>query len=1173
MCGSSETKNALVKGMGGLRFQRTIPRRIRAESASVSAARRIRHGTAWAWCIAAAFIIACLLNTGVAHVEADEPLKVLVLNSYHRGYDWSDRIMDAVRTEFDKTGLHIDLYFEYMDARRYSFEEAFSYSKELCSAKYHDVQFDVIICSDLAAFYFFLGNRDLLFAGAPMVFCGIQRFDDSMLQDHKSVTGVVEAYDYKSTIDVALEFHPSVGQIVLISEYPSAFLEPYKKQLESYMAQLNRQVEIVHFSLAELTMTELLEKIAGLGGESVLLLISAMKDSTGETFKIEQSMEMIQQHCSVPIYVVDSRWLGFGPVGGKLADGGYQGQAAALMAIRILNGEDPNNIPVLTESPNAYMFDYIQLKRFGIPLSDVPEGSIIVHEPQSFYYLHRKQVWAVAGLIGGLTLIILLLSVNILRRKRAEEKLHKAEAKYRTLVEQIPAITYIAALDRASSTLYVSPQMETIIGFSPEEYKADPDIWRKQLHPDDRQRVLAEVQHTHETGEPLCCEYRMLARDGRVVWLRDEALVVTNDNSEPLFLQGVMVDVTERRKSEDELKESEERFRAIFDNATDGILLADPETKKFTACNETICQMLGYDLDELKNLSIKDIHPEEHLAYVMEQFEKQARGEITLAKDIPLKRKDGSSFYADVNSAPVTLGGKTYLMGLFRDITERRQAEAALRESQELFDAFMGQLPATAFIKDENSRVKYVNSFMAAYFGADKWIDHTALDYYPPEVAKGVLEHDRRVLAEGASSREEWVPIKSGEIRCLNTYKFPIKQHGKPPLIGGMAIDITERKNAQEEIEAERKKLADIIDGMVDGVTIIDMSGKIITINKSTVQQHGYTAEEVIGKTPAEIFVDERDIPKFHDAMKRLIGGEEIRGHEYLAKRKDGTTFPVGVNLSPLNDIGGKTVAIIAVHRDITDRKRAEQTLQRAHDELEVRVKRRTAELARVRSLASELSLAEEHTRRRMATDIHDHVSQKLAISKMKLESLAELVRSSKVAKALQEISDLVAQTIKSTRSLTFELSPPVLYELGFEAALEWLTKQARQQHGLSTEFTDDGQAKSLDDDVCILLFQAVRELLVNVVKHSKAKNVAVSTRRSGSEVQVSVEDDGVGFDTSVASSANHSTSGFGLFSIHERLGHIGGHLDIASKPGQGTRINLVAPINHIGKKSKRRTR
>ncbi|UCF44018.1 MAG: PAS domain S-box protein [Planctomycetota bacterium] len=995
-----------------------------------------------------------MLNTGVAHAETDDGLKVLVLNSYHPGYDWSDRIMDAIQAEFDKTGLHIDLYIEYMDARRYSYDEAFSYSKELCSAKYHDVQFDVVICSDEAAFYFFLQDHDLVFPGAPMVFCGIQDFNDSMLQGKDSVTGVVEAYDYKSTVDVALELHPSISQIVLISERSSEDVRPYQEEFAAYAAQLNRQVELGHFSLAELTMAELHEKTAGLGDESVVLLQSALKDSSGEIFEIEQITETIQRHCSVPIYAVDSRWLGLGALGGKVIDGGYQGQAAALMAIKILNGEDPNNIPVLTESPNAYMFDYTQLRRFGISVSDLPKGSIVIHEPQSYYYRYKKQVRAVAGLIGGLTLIILLLSINILRRKRAEDKLHKAEAKYRTLVEQMPAITYIAALDRNSTTLYVSPQMETIIGFSPEEYKADPDIWRKQLHPDDRQRVLAEVQRTHQTGEPLSCEYRMLTRDGRVVCFRDEAAVVKNDNGEPMFLQGVMVDVTERRKSEDELKESEERFRAIFDNATDGILLADSETKKFTACNETICQMLGYNLDELKNLGVEDVHTEEHLAYVLEQFERQARGEITLAKDIPVKRKDGSVFYADVNSAPVKLGGKTYLMGLFRDITERRQAEQALQEIRRQQSAILDTIPDIAWLKDEESRYIAANEPFGESCGVkpEDLVGKTDFDLWPETLAKKYRNDDREVM----KSRQ--------------------------------------RKRMVEPLE--------------------DSGGKRIWV-------------------------------------------ETIK--------------------TPIYNEHGQVVGTSGIARDVTENKRVQEELQKARDQLEIRVKRRTAELAKVakelRSLTSELSLAEERARRRMASDIHDHVSQKLAISKMKLESLTESVRSSEVATALRETNDLIAQVIKSTRSLTFELSPPVLYELGFEAAVEWLTKQTRQQHGLAAEFTDDGRAKPLDDDIRVVLFQAIRELLVNVAKHAKAQNVEVSTKRVGNKIKVSVEDDGVGFDSSTAPSRRYGSTGFGLFSIHERLGHIGGHLKVESEPGHGTRVSMVAPINHKGKKSKRKTR
>ncbi|MFQ6043877.1 MAG: PAS domain S-box protein [Candidatus Poribacteria bacterium] len=146
-------------------------------------------------------------------------------------------------------------------------------------------------------------------------------------------------------------------------------------------------------------------------------------------------------------------------------------------------------------------------------------------------------------------------------------------------------------------------------------------------------------------------------------------------------------DIDVEHYAEVALKESEQRFRTIFDNATDGILLADLENKKFYTGNGMICQMLGYTLEEIKNLGVMEIHPEEDLSYVIEQFEKQSRGEITLAEDIPVKRKDGSVFYADVNSSLITLAGNTYLMGIFRDITKRKRTETALLVRQERLKA------------------------------------------------------------------------------------------------------------------------------------------------------------------------------------------------------------------------------------------------------------------------------------------------------------------------------------------------------------------------------------------------------------------------------------------------------------------------------------------------------
>ena len=139
----------------------------------------------------------------------------------------------------------------------------------------------------------------------------------------------------------------------------------------------------------------------------------------------------------------------------------------------------------------------------------------------------------------------------------------------------------------------------------------------------------------------------------------------------------------QKMKDKNEIKKLSEIYKTVFDNAADGILVAVVESKKFHIGNKMICEMLGYSLEEIENMGIVDIHPEEDLPYVIEQFEKLSRKEIELAKDIPVKRKDGSIFYADIKSFSITLRGKTYLAGIFRDTTERKHAEEVLKEREQ----------------------------------------------------------------------------------------------------------------------------------------------------------------------------------------------------------------------------------------------------------------------------------------------------------------------------------------------------------------------------------------------------------------------------------------------------------------------------------------------------------
>ena len=215
-----------------------------------------------------------------------------------------------------------------------------------------------------------------------------------------------------------------------------------------------------------------------------------------------------------------------------------------------------------------------------------------------------------------------------------------------------------------------------------------------------------------------------------------------------------------------------------------------------------------------------------------------------------------------------------------------------------------------------------------------------------------------------------------------------------------------------------------------------------------------------------------------------------------------------------------------------------------------------------ISSLTSQLTLIEEQERRRFATYLHDQIGQALFISKIRLEMLQKSLSSTDNVKALGEILKIIEQVIKDTRSLTFELSPPILHQLGLEAALEWLVEQMKGQDGVMASFKDDKKPKPLNDDMLILLFQAVRELLINVAKHARARKVKISTSRYNKHIRVSVEDDGIGFSTSKIYSGRYKNNCFGLFSIEERLDHLGGHFEIESHPSYGTRITLTAPLN-----------
>ncbi|MGA2500846.1 MAG: sensor histidine kinase, partial [Tepidisphaeraceae bacterium] len=213
---------------------------------------------------------------------------------------------------------------------------------------------------------------------------------------------------------------------------------------------------------------------------------------------------------------------------------------------------------------------------------------------------------------------------------------------------------------------------------------------------------------------------------------------------------------------------------------------------------------------------------------------------------------------------------------------------------------------------------------------------------------------------------------------------------------------------------------------------------------------------------------------------------------------------------------------------------------------------------ARLQSLAVELSRTEERERRQIAATLHDAIGHTLAFVLMKLRGTPGAPSEEGVPDQIEEACGLIESCIRQARSLTLELSPPILYEIGLEAAIEWLAERLQREHGLTARIHDDGQSKPLPEEFRAVFFSAARELLFNVVKHAKAKNVVIRLARSGDAYEVVIEDDGIGFDSNIQASRN---PGFGLFSIRERISHLGGQFEVDSAPGRGCRVTLRIPL------------
>jgi len=395
-----------------------------------------------------------------------------------------------------------------------------------------------------------------------------------------------------------------------------------------------------------------------------------------------------------------------------------------------------------------------------------------------------------------------------------------------------------------------------------------------------------------------------------------------------------------RKQAEEALTESEQRFRAIFDNATDGILLADMENRKFYTGNKTIFQMLGYNPEESRKLGVMDIHPQQDLPHVFEEFEKLSKGEHTLARDIPVQRKDGSVFYADINSSPVELAGKTYLIGIFRDITERKQAEEALRKKEETIRALVETSQDWIWSIDVQGIHTYSNPAIEKILGytTDELIGRSSLELMHDE--------DRQVVE---AKLPQWIKEKCGWKSLILRWRHKdgswcwLESKAAPifdaagELIGfrGVDRDITERKRAEEALRTSEAQLSNAMEIAKLGYWEYDVAEDIFTFNDHFYDIFRTTAEKVGGykmssEQYARQFIHPDDISVVDIETRKAIETTDPNFSRQLEHRiiyADGEIGYISVRFFIVKDSHGRTVKTYGANQDITERKRTEKAV------------------------------------------------------------------------------------------------------------------------------------------------------------------------------------------------------------------------------------------------------
>jgi PAS domain S-box-containing protein len=539
---------------------------------------------------------------------------------------------------------------------------------------------------------------------------------------------------------------------------------------------------------------------------------------------------------------------------------------------------------------------------------------------------------------NGLPTHVIGITRDITERKQSEEALKVSEERFRRLAENAQDIIFRYRQLPSLGFDYISPAVLRISGYMPEEFYADPLLIFKIVHPDSRsflQEITSRPQDYLE--RPVVLHW--VHKNGESIWTEQRSVPIYDDDGKIVAVEGIQRDMTERKRIEENLRESEANLRAYLDNAPDGVCIYDLQGT-FLYGNKRAEEIMGYRKEELigKSFLSLEILPTKYLAKAGELLTLNAGGKSTGPDEFELTTKDGNHSWVEISTTPIKQSDKVLILSFIRDINDRKRADVALRISEENYRNSVANSPMGIIVFKREGDIIYANQTLLDMYGfsdIEELRNTPVKERYTPEAyAEYLVRHEEFLNGKkGPMDYEISIRPKDGAVRQLQAFRREVVW-GEEEQFQLLYIDITERKKAEEAMRESRARFRELSMLLPQSVWETDENGMVTYTNEATMRLFGYTRQDTVPLHYLQNMIPE-DRDRAAENTQRLLQGENLGGIEYTGLRKDGSTFPEMIYASAIIR-NGKRVGLRGITVDITEQKKSEKRLEQAAREWRV---------------------------------------------------------------------------------------------------------------------------------------------------------------------------------------------------------------------------------------------